>query len=57
VGRSRHETGFRARDTAQNEAVLARENLQDLVFEATVAKRHAPKVILVKGRQLLLLAG
>jgi hypothetical protein len=36
---------------------LARENLQDLVFEATVAKRHAPKVILVKGRQLLLLAG
>jgi len=55
VGRSGYGAGFRTRDTLQNEAVLARENLQDLVLEATVTKRHAPKVIFVKGRQLLLL--
>jgi len=55
VGRSGYGAGFRARDTFQNEAVLARENLQDLVLEAMVAKRHAPKVIFVKGGQLLLL--
>jgi hypothetical protein len=55
VGRSGYEAGFRAHDTLQNEAVLARENLQDLMLEAMVAKRHAPKVIFVKGGQLLLL--
>ncbi len=55
MGRGSHWAGFRAHDTLQNEVVLARENFQDLVLKATVAKRHSRKVIFVKGRQLLLL--
>jgi hypothetical protein len=57
VRRGCRTAGFCARDALQNEAVLVRENLQDLPFEATVAERHSPEMIFVKSRQLLLRAG